>query len=253
MCKLSRRNDEIIANHPGAVEALVPGMPNFIELKSLLRDFSETHRPSFQSMLQAKMNLLGGAEAVLGRGQQICLVPLKYREPGSDGIVNPALTFTFTNMVLLPLDRVLADAQGAHARLVEGWNASASLRERLRGAYAVEPQFIDVIPVMFAPQIGPTQMAYFPVYRISEGAPRAHYQGELELLGKFIEIGVVLRQPRPDKEPIPGYMKDLGGGRKWEWRPLVDWSTDPEWKRANTSKERVKLLQRKLEEARRSA
>ncbi|RPD59258.1 hypothetical protein L226DRAFT_488847 [Lentinus tigrinus ALCF2SS1-7] len=250
MCKYSRVNEELLAEHSGAPGA---GMPNLVELKSLLRDFSEIHRPSFQTMLLAKLRLLGGVDAVLGRGQQVCLVPLKYREPGSSGIVNPALTFTYTNMVLLPLDRVLADPQGTHAPIVEGWNASASLRERLRGVYAVEPGFVDIMPVMFSPLVGPTQMGYFPVYRLSEEEPREQNQNQLELLSKFIEIGVVLRQPRPDKAPILGHMKDLGGGRKWEWRPLVDWNIDPEWKRAKTTKERVKLLQRKMAEAHPSA
>lgn len=250
MCKFSRANAEILASHPGAVAAPVAGMPDFIELQALLRDFSETHRASFQTMLLAKLFLDGGAEAIFAAGQKICIVPLKYREPGPDGVVNPALTFSYTKMVFLPLDRVLADPQGTHSRLVDGWNASASLRQRLRGSYAAEPGFIDVMPVMFSPQVGPAQMAYFPIYQMPGGMSREHYQGELELLSKFIEMGIVLRQPRPDKAPVPGYMKDLGSGRKWEWRPLINWDTNPEWKRTKTTKERVKLLQRKLAEAR---
>ncbi|KAI0700530.1 hypothetical protein C8T65DRAFT_283138 [Cerioporus squamosus] len=228
MCNYSRKNAEMLARQPEAVESPVVGLPNFIELKALLRDFSETHRSSFQNMLLAKLALSGGAEAVLARGQQVCLVPLKYRQPGPDGVVNPALTFSYTNMAFLPLERVLADAQTTHALLAEGWKASASLRERLRGTYANEPEFIDLMPVMFSPQVGPTQMSYFPLYQMPGQATRAHYQGEVELLSKFIEMGVVLRQPHPDKAALPGYMKDLGGGRKWEWRPLVNWNTDPE-------------------------
>ncbi|TFK88307.1 hypothetical protein K466DRAFT_662427 [Polyporus arcularius HHB13444] len=123
MCKFSRANAEILASHPGAVAAPgVAGMPDFIELQALLRVFSETHRASFQTMLLAKLFLDGGAEAILAAGQKICIVPLKYREPGPDGVVNPALTFSYTKMVFLPLDRVLADPQGTHSRLVDGWN-----------------------------------------------------------------------------------------------------------------------------------
>ncbi len=75
----------------------------------------------------------------------MCLVPLKYREPGPEGAI-PALTFSSSNCAFLPLDRVLSDASTHRERLQEGWDASAGLRERLRAANAGDGEFVYLPP-----------------------------------------------------------------------------------------------------------
>ncbi|TFK86106.1 hypothetical protein K466DRAFT_165304 [Polyporus arcularius HHB13444] len=94
----------------------------------------------------------------------MCLVPLKYREPGPEGAI-PALTFSSSNCAFLPLDRVLSDASTHRERLQEGWDASAGLRERLRAANAGDSEFVYLLPVLFAPQLGPAQLGYYPMHR----------------------------------------------------------------------------------------
>ena len=58
--------------------------------------------------------------------------------------MNPALTFTFTNVVFLLLERVLDESNKAHPR----WEASAIIRMRVQGAH--DPNFVDVMPVVFS-------------------------------------------------------------------------------------------------------
>lgn len=55
---------------------------------------------------QFKMTIFGGADKFL-QANGPCLIPLKYSPPGPEGLVNPALTLTYTNMLFLRLDRVL--------------------------------------------------------------------------------------------------------------------------------------------------
>ncbi|KAI0700536.1 hypothetical protein C8T65DRAFT_580284 [Cerioporus squamosus] len=234
LCKFQRENEQLLAERPELIEAPVPGMPNFIELQALLRDFTEIHRPSFQGILQAKAFMLGGAENFLTKEPKMCLVPLKYREPGPEG-ANPALTLSYTNCAFLPLDRVLSDASEHRERFKEGWDASAGLRDRLRAANAGDDEFVDLLPVLFAPQLGPAHLRPHPT---PDGV-----KSDLQTYGKFIELGVVVRASRG--KVMPGYMKNLG--KKWEWRVLFDWETEPEWVKGN-GKARVRLLQRKLAE-----
>ncbi|KAI0737929.1 hypothetical protein C8Q80DRAFT_1293315 [Daedaleopsis nitida] len=229
LCEFQLESEAMLTSLSEALEAPIAGMPNFVEIKSLLRDFTEAHRPSLQGILQAKMRMLGGAETALrGKDQQVCLVPLKYREPGPDTL----------------------DSDKKGSRVHEGWEASTAVRERVRAANAFDGNFLDAIPIMYTPQLGPTQMGHQPVYRkISADETPQSAKMELEMYAKFIELGVVLRQlSTMDKAPQPEFMKNVG--RKWEWKPLFkrDWGVDPEWSRASSTKERVQLLQRKIAE-----
>ena len=251
LCNFNREHERRMAECPESIEAPVAGMPNLLEMKSLLRDFTESHRPSFQGLLQAKMTLSGGVESLLNE-EKLCLVPLKYRPPGPDGLVNPALTFTYQNMAFLPLERTLNDNK--YERLREALEASAAVRERMRAQSKSDPHFVGTIPVMFFPQPGAPQLVHFPVYRPMEPTTEAEARTSVEMHTKFIELGIVLREPSPGKAPVPGFMKYLGKGGKWSWRPLFrnDWYSDPEWTTAKDSDARIALLQRKISEGQRT-
>ncbi|KAI0648365.1 hypothetical protein C8Q79DRAFT_1117699 [Trametes meyenii] len=263
LCKYNKEIASLVAERAETADAYAraAGIPTALEMKSLLRDYTEAHRPSFHGAFQAKLFLLGGAEKILPSQPQVCLVPLHYQPPGPEEGPNPALTFTTGGIAFLPRARVLADASVHRPRFVEAWDASAAARERMHALYARDAGFVDLLPVMFSPREGPTQMGYFPMYR-SAGTdvhPNPTAEGvaaELELQMKFIELGVVVRNHRwkrgGEEGPVPGYMLDLGS--KWVWKPLVDdWDADKEWHSANTVSERVKLLKQRLAAARRSA
>ncbi|KAI0373224.1 hypothetical protein BV20DRAFT_963042 [Pilatotrama ljubarskyi] len=256
ICKFNQQTSQLMASSPEGQQSVIDGLPNFIELKAHLRDFTEVHKASLTGIFQAKVVLQGGAENI---EPQVCIVPLKYRAPGPEG-PNPALTFTCKSVALLPRARLLADAPTRHPQLFQAWEASASTRERIRAVYANDPDFVDALPVLFQPQIGPTQMVYFPQYR-SDGMLRSVYptreaaQRQIDLYLKFIELGIVVQDKnarRGMEKPAPGYMKKMAGG-KWVWTVLFDWETDPAWLRAKSMAERFRLLQQKLEAAQRSA
>ncbi|KAI0807108.1 hypothetical protein C8Q74DRAFT_1213144 [Fomes fomentarius] len=118
---------------------------NLIEMKSLLRDFTEAHRPALQGIIQSKISIFGGADKFLqANGSQFCLVPLKYGPPGPDGFVNSALTFTYTNMVFLPLDRVLNSIEEKRST-----RCCVKARRHPRGIYV---KFIELGVVMRSPR-----------------------------------------------------------------------------------------------------
>ncbi|KAI1783404.1 hypothetical protein LXA43DRAFT_1102550 [Ganoderma leucocontextum] len=234
LCKYQQENTAFFESHPDVIAPTAPGMPNILELQSYLRDFTEIHRPSFQGLLHAKMLSMGGTKKVLTKeNPQVCLIPLKYRPPGPEGEHRP--------------------------RFLEAWEKSAASRAHVAATFANDPDFVDILPVLFAPHNGPAQFGYFPQYSALSGhepaLSREAVVAQLETYAKFIELGVVLRQPSNNAAPIPGYMQKLGEGKKWEWRPLWknNWYGDPEWSKANTTKGRVQLLKRKLAEAQRDA
>lgn len=258
LCKYQQENTALFESHPEIIAPTAPGLPNILEMQSYLRDFTEAHRPSFQGLLHAKMLSMGGTKKVLTKeNPQICLIPLTYCPPGPDG-VNPALTFAYSNCFFLPRARVLADAAEHRPRFLEAWAKSAESRAHVAATFGHgDPDFVDILPVLFAPHHGPAQFGYFPQYSgFRERAPPspAEVAAQLHLYATFIELGVVLRQPDPSAAPILGYMRKIGDGKKWEWRAMwANWLRDPEWTRAKTKKDRVKLLKRKLAEAQRDA
>ena len=256
LCKYQQENAALFESHPELAAPIAPGMPSILELQSYLRDFTESHRPSFQSILHSKLLIMGGAAKVLTKeNPQICLIPLKYRPPGPEG-VNPAITFSYENCVFLPRARVLSDAVEHRPRLLQAWDQSATSRAHVTATFANDPDFVDILPVVFAPHGSPAQFGYFPTYSALGGdhsvLPREAVKSQLETYVEFIELGIVMRSPTPSAAPIPGFMQKLGDGKKWEWRPLwKNWHRDPEWARAKSTKDRVKLLERKLAEAHR--
>ncbi|TBU24834.1 hypothetical protein BD311DRAFT_741589 [Dichomitus squalens] len=234
-----------MAAHFEAVAPRASGLPSILEMQSYLRDFTEIHRPSFQGLIHARMQSMGGTEKVLTEEPKVCLVPLKYRHPGSEGI-NPALTFTLSSLVFLPLQRVLSDAATNRPRFTEAWEASTASRAHAKALFSDDPGFVDILPILFAPHAGPTQFATSP--KLPDSA-----RSQIEMYSAFIELGIVMRPPGKDAPPVPGYMKRLNDGKKWEWRPLwKNWYVDPAWT-TSSMKERIKLLKRKLAEAQRSS
>ncbi len=259
ICNLHRKRKSI-ASRPELM-TFDPGMPSSPELNTLIRDFIEVHRPSFQTLLEVKLFLLGGMDAFSNhaREPQACLVPLQYRAPGPDG-ANPALAFSFTNMVFLPLSRMLQDGRKRGSTFPEGWQASAPMRGRLRASFAPDPKFVDFIPVIFAPQRGSSwQMDYFALYRPELRMTRESALHQLTSYSNLVEVGVVLRQSDAKKASanpsayLPGFLRSVDHGRKWEWSVLIDWTSDPEWRGATTKEELRHVIARKLEEVPSSA
>ncbi|KAI0355052.1 hypothetical protein OH77DRAFT_340155 [Trametes cingulata] len=256
ICKFNQQTSQLMASRPEGHMSVVDGLPSFIELKAHLRDFTEAHKASFTAIFQAKVFMQGGAENI---EPQVCIVPLKYRQPGPEGI-NPALTFTCKSVALLPRARVLADAPTRHPQFLEAWEASASTRERIRAVYANDPDFVDALPVLFQPQIGPTSMTYFPQYR-TDGTLRGMFpnrdaaKAQIDLYMKFIELGLIIRDKNAGRggreKPVPGYMKKMPGD-KWVWTVLFDWSYDQDWLSRRSMAERLRFLQQKLEAVQRS-
>ncbi|KAI9059735.1 hypothetical protein FKP32DRAFT_1760788 [Trametes sanguinea] len=237
------------------------GVPSLNDLKALLRDFTEAHRPSFTGLFQTKLALFGGPDKYRAAGEHICLVPLRYRGPGVEGNPgerNPARTYRATGAAFVPLAR--AKESPAHgATIAEIVDAYADARARIRRVHAADPDFLDTLIVKFAPDVGPAQVAYFPLYRadVHANAPRAGpareraLKAELEMYLAFIELGVVIRERErwAPEGPIPGWLRPEGS--KWVWTPLIDWTRDAEWNAAD-NKQRVSLLKRRLEAAQRA-
>ncbi|KAI0323270.1 zf-MYND-domain-containing protein [Cubamyces sp. BRFM 1775] len=265
LCKFAQEGAKLLANMPpDALDTPIDAAtPSHNELQALLRDFTEAHRPSFAGIFQAKMVSAGGTETFFSGEPKVCLVPLRYNPPPPLPLTagrlhlrrgqNPAQSFTPTNIAFLPLARVLA----SRPELRAGWDASAVTRGRIRALHAAEgdADFVDVLPVVFAPLAGPAQMAYFPQYRRVNAASRTAAQKQLDMNMRFVELGIVVR-PHAKREGAPekpalGYMRP--DGTKWTWRPFVDdWDEDREWHAARTEDERVALLKRRLEEVERS-
>ncbi|KAI9059734.1 hypothetical protein FKP32DRAFT_1108690 [Trametes sanguinea] len=260
-CQYTQRQAEILSVLPGAVEAPIAGMPNYIQLKGMLRDFVEAHRPAFSGIFQTKLVLFGGVEKYLASETQICLIPLRYRAPPSAAVdvasCNPALTFLPTSIAFLPLARVRQNP--LHAVILDdALEAYGPERERLREAHKGDPDFVDTLLVKFTPHIGPAQVAFFPLYRGLMGRPapctcpcaalKAEAQSELESYQTFIEIGMVIREREvgSGEGPVPGYLRQ--DGAKWVWTPLIDdCRTDEEWVQAGHNlNARVKIVKRRL-------
>ena len=252
LCKLQREEQEWRANCP-ELEARILDMPSIVEMQAFMRDFTEVHRHSFENICQAKLTINGGVQAFLSsRTPQLCVVLLDYRhwrplEP--DELVNPALTFAFTNMVFLPLERVLNEPK--KVRLREAWEASAIIRDRMRAQGAHDPNFVDVIPVVFS-MLEIHQLSHLPCFRPPDNTTLADNKFPLEQHRQFVELGVVMRPPRVGESPVPGCLKPKRMGKKWEWKPLFkDWLTDREWRNTRCLQERAELLKRKISEVQR--
>ncbi|RPD59256.1 hypothetical protein L227DRAFT_167293 [Lentinus tigrinus ALCF2SS1-6] len=199
-------------------------MPNFIELLALLRDFTEIHCPSFRSIIQAKAATLGGAENFLTTEPKVCLILLKYRKPDPCRPANPALNFTYSSCTFLPLQRVISDASEYRERIKESLEKSAGTREAYRVAHADDRDFVDLLPVMYSPQLGPVQLVHYPVNRTFGSSLRRDptpttVKLDLQFALKMIELGVVMRERRGRSKP--GYMKNLGKKRSLEMRVQI--------------------------------
>ena len=148
---------------------------------------------------------------------------LGYCAPGPDG-VNPALTFSYSNCFFLPRDRVLADAAEHRPRFLEAWEKSAESRAHVAATFGHgDPDFVDILPVLFAPRHGPAQFGYFPQYSgfgPGERAPPspAEAAAQLHLYATFVELGVVLSRRRPTRIRFAPAPKAERSGPRKRWR-----------------------------------